>query len=349
MSLKRSASLPFDNNYKRKRQKVSGKRISKPKIKTKECLICMNSIKEDDIINIHLNHFEMCSECLIEQSKALLRNRDLLPWKCAHCKEELALDILKPLMNDDDYNKLLERQIEKIVGNTVSCSNCDSTFCVPSNFNNTSINCDICNTNIQIKQEFENSNNQNTLIELANQEGWAQCPGCHELIEKIDGCNSMTHHENDGSVTHFCYQCNDILDQDDVDTQGRDHFPSGSYSNCINHQNAEISPNINIDNLHLPDSINDLFDNDLSYGNIFNDIDFSNFNWNLNNDSSESDDNESEELYYCTECDYYGYNDDALQQHINAKDHQEIFHCLECNYFGYSQHALNQHQYAKNH
>lgn len=44
----------------------------------------------------------------------------------------------------------------------------------------------------------------------------------------------MTHHENNGRVTHFCYQYNEILDNRDADSLGRHHFPNGSFNDCIN-------------------------------------------------------------------------------------------------------------------
>ena len=70
--------------------------------KTKQCLICMSDINENDIINIHKNHFVMCKSCLIEQAKALLKNIDLLPWKCSDCQESLSLDILKDVMKKEN-------------------------------------------------------------------------------------------------------------------------------------------------------------------------------------------------------------------------------------------------------
>ena len=270
-------------------------------IKTKDCLICMSEINENEIITLHKDHFYMCQECLVNQGQVLLRNRDLLPWKCPCCQEEIALDTIQSVMSNEDYNKLLSRQMETIIGETVSCYECDVSYCLPFDFNENSIECYICNSTIQINEkETVNADEINNLLSLAGQENWAQCPGCHELIEKIDGCNSMTHHENNRSVTHFCYQCNEILDSNDVDTIGRPHFPNGSYNDCINTSN-----NILDDFYVVPDSID-------------NNIDYENFNWDNENDSIASD-----EMYYCTECDYSGFNQYSLDQHINAKGHYE--------------------------
>lgn len=334
-SRKRTQEVLSDDlcNHKIKKQKI---------LKLKECLICMTKINENNIINIHKNHFIMCKDCLIEQSKVLLRNRDLLPWKCSYCKEELSLSILKDIMDINDYNKLVKRQTEKITGKTLSCLQCDTTYCIPNNLQGGFINCNLCNSNIHLTTDLSVGKTNGTqplgnedtscLIHLANQKGWAQCPGCNELIEKIDGCNSMTHHENNGTVTKFCYLCNEILDDSDIDSKGNNHFPNGSYNNCINtnyNSNDEIT-NFLINGDFIDDINLDVLINNSSEQ-IYDNIDYNNFNWNTNN-NNESDDESDDELYYCTECDYYGYTENALQQHINTKGHEETFNCTECDY-----------------
>jgi len=331
------------NNKKRKRYKVR-----RNFNKTKQCLICMSDINENDIINIHKNHFVMCKSCLIEQAKVLLKNRDLLPWKCSDCQENLSLDILKNVMKKENYNKLIERQMETIIGKTISCITCDTTYCIPNDLNDGFIVCNLCNSNISLENKTNEENNQNVLLNLANLKNWAQCPGCHDLIEKIDGCNSMTHRENNGTITKFCYQCNERLVDDDRDRQGRHHFLNGSFNDCIN--TNTLIPNEGLDHNIIDEIININYVNWTPDLNNWVDIDYNNFNWERdvyqNNDSlSETD----ESLYYCTECDYYGYSNNALQQHINAKGHQEKFHCPECNYYGYSEDSLFQHQIIKKH
>ena len=299
VSKKRRTDTDISSNKRRKiykniSEEHSVPRVNKPiinkenkKIKTKDCLICMSQINENEIINIHQGHFNMCRECLIEQGKVLLRNRDLLPWRCSICQEEISLSILKDTMTDADYNKLITRQTEIVVGNTVSCRDCDVSYSLPNDYNKNYIECCICNSTITIdEKEKVKEEDINNLLSLAGQENWAQCPGCHELIEKIDGCNSMTHHETDGRITHFCYQCNEVLDDRDIDSLGRPHFPNGSFNDCTN---------------TIRDIENILEDFSVNSDEIDDSIDYQDFNW--DNDNQENDNYEIS--HCCTECNYF--------------------------------------------
>jgi hypothetical protein len=145
-SNKRKKMLPFEYFENKVKEYCDNNIIPDKKeieIKTKECLICMSEINENEIINIHEDHFYMCQECLVDQGKVLLRNRYLLPWKCPSCQDEIALNVIP----GEDYNKLVLRQMETIIDKTVSC---DVTYCPPNDFNEDSFECYICNSIIQI-------------------------------------------------------------------------------------------------------------------------------------------------------------------------------------------------------
>ena len=323
-----------DINNKSKRQKYTtydSIQLKIPKKSKIDCVVCMDKFDNNMIVKIHNNHFNMCKNCLLEQANVLLRNRDLLPWKCSSCKEELSLDIFKNIISQGNYNKLLNWQMENIIGKSVSCYNCDSSFCIPNNFKIDSITCNICNNKINVSNSFHKENIQE-LLDLANSQNWAQCPGCNELIEKIDGCNHMSHRENDNTTTHFCYQCNMVLDKNYIDENGRNHFPDGSYQDCI----TTINRNTNryLTNIQTCEHYeNSYYQSDSEY----------------ESNSDDDDDDDDDSIYYCTECSYYGYSENALQQHINAKSHHPMFYCRRCNYVGYSQNGLIQHRNAKYH
>ena len=135
--LSKKRSNHFECNRVNKRRKVfcdNSKINCHKEIKKVACLICMSDFNENDIIKIHKDHFNMCKDCLTQQGTALLRNRDLLPWKCSCCQEELSLKILEDVLESENYNKLLSRQMETIIGKTISCQACDSTYCIPNEF-----------------------------------------------------------------------------------------------------------------------------------------------------------------------------------------------------------------------
>ena len=69
--------LLINKKRKRKRQKMLYYKRNIPKIKYKQCLICMDDIPVNEIINVHLDHFVMCNACLTTQSDILIKNKDL--------------------------------------------------------------------------------------------------------------------------------------------------------------------------------------------------------------------------------------------------------------------------------
>ena len=301
-----------------------------------DCIICMENFNSSELVDLHEGHFKMCSVCLSSQASALLRNRDLLPWKCPVCAEEISLNLVENYMEPKDYNKLIIRQMEISFGKTVSCQECDYTFLIPDDYQDNNIYCDICNNEIIIREENEESSNENTnlLYQLADHLNWAQCPGCNELVEKNEGCNSMTHRGCNGRITYFCYECDEILDNNDIDSEGRDHFPNGSYGHCINTINGltRINPNDNIEeegNTEDNYDDEDTDDEDTTDEDTFNDI--------------ETQGNNDNRSYYCTVCNYVGRENYSLQQHIRATRHYERFYCEHCNYSSLSQRSLEQH------
>ena len=308
-----------------------------------DCLVCMAPFNSSELIDLHAGHFKMCSECLRSQANALLRNRDLLPWKCSICSEEISLNILQNYMEPRDYDTLVNRQIEISLGETISCQNCNNTFLIPDDHHNNSFYCDICNNEIIIRDTTNelDDDNINLLYQLADELNWAQCPGCSELVEKNEGCNSMHHRGCNGGDTYFCYECDEILDNRDVDSQGRDHFPSGSFGHCIN----------TINGLTRINPINS--DEDEEYRGAaeeynYEESDEEEYGYEDSDDNTVQS-NDYDTLHYCTICNYEGKKFSSLQQHIRATGHYERFNCTRCNYSGLSEISLNQHIRATGH
>ena len=57
----------------------------------------------------------------------------------------------------------------------------------------------------------ENAQGDSALQELAQREGWKDCPRCKFYIERSEGCNHLTC----TCGTHFCYLCGVVLDPAD--------------------------------------------------------------------------------------------------------------------------------------
>jgi hypothetical protein len=357
MSNKRKSNNTIDRKH--KRHKCSHhKPINIPEIR-EECLICMDKKPVSEIINIHHDHFKMCKDCLGAQGKALLNNIDLLPWKCSVCTETLSVNILNGFM--ENYNKLLDRVTNMLTQNCVSCPNCDNSFVLDSDQKDRSyIFCSICHHKIVIKSDDElkkEDENLELAQILAETNGWKPCPVCGEVIEKTEGCNQMTHRETDGSYTYFCYQCGEQLDGNNIDSQGNDHFPNGSYNDCVNCTNHS----------NIFGGLEDLDVSNL--GPIDYNINFSNFNWIPQNNQEYVDDYDYDQHfngndYQCPMCNYNSPNDYSLRQHMEATDHylddlydfEELYNsyydnyqCPTCNNTYNSSNSIRQHMLAKGH
>ena len=331
----------------------------------KICLICMD--ESYDIIDIHKNHFSMCTGCTKQQGNELLLNNDLLPWKCPGCEDTLPLDILKNFMDDEKYNKLLTRTVLNSLKDTISCPGCDNTYIIEKEDKKLiNFKCNICNEIIYLIDMTKEIQDVGLLHNLANMSGWKQCPGCDEMIERSSGCNLMTHKESDGSDTMFCYQCGDKLTKDNAEY----HYPTGSYNDCINAINnhtTDIGSNDDSNYEYELDSEPDYHQNyylhDDTYFSTESDTE-SDTESNSNILEYEMDINYyyNGNEYHCAFCKYSSTNPDSLYQHMNSKDHYlsynyhynyckngYIYNCPSCSYNNIKLNPLIHHMKNKGH
>lgn len=120
-----------------------------------------------------------------------------------------------------------------------TCESCSIIFCI------------VCDTQwqrnhscIQIRSQRGKPDADRLAIEAIRRAGGKHCPRCEAPVIKDGGCNHMIHHGcTSGVNTHFCYCCGLELNSQNhrKDVNGRDHFPSGVYKDCINKSSSSSS------------------------------------------------------------------------------------------------------------
>eukprot|EP01084_Bolivina_argentea_P072651 131912_1 len=76
-----------------------------------------------------------------------------------------------------------------------------------------------------------------------------KCPQCGIMIEKIRGCNHITHlgclNKTEANGTHFCYTCGELLygKYHNQERNGIIHFPKGVYKSCRKTNKVAITEN----------------------------------------------------------------------------------------------------------
>jgi hypothetical protein len=91
------------------------------------------------------------------------------------------------------------KKIEVESTNRTYCSDPDcSTFLPPTNIQDGVATCNLCETRTCAicktaahEGECPDDENSRLLKELATQEGWQSCPGCHRMVELTLGCYHM--------------------------------------------------------------------------------------------------------------------------------------------------------------
>lgn len=186
------------------------------------CSICMNDTFTDkEMVQIHKKHYYTCKECIVFHAESFSRSKDLFPFKCISCNTILSTDIFSKFVDKDTFAKIKRFDIEYTTQmEIILCHGCQSPYSIDT-LNEVYVECPTCRITLLDKKDYTEE-----LDSLAENEGWQKCPQCQMYIERIDGCNEMTHEHLDGSVCNFCYCCGDYITDN--------HFPNGSFNPCIN-------------------------------------------------------------------------------------------------------------------
>ena len=191
-----------------------------------DCLMCYNLFRIDQSITLSCNH-RFCEKCITEFVKMNLDEANMNPNEsgCPICKESISINIRKSVLNKEEFwkleNILFESYIPEIGVGPVHfrCINegCEFSAIVDKSIKRIKcetcgiIYCPLCRSkehpNITCEQNYDLKTDK-SLLELAGQQGWKQCPHCKNMCERISGCNFMKCMSVEcKGVKSFCYLC----------------------------------------------------------------------------------------------------------------------------------------------
>ncbi|KAE9368753.1 hypothetical protein N431DRAFT_63747 [Stipitochalara longipes BDJ] len=172
------------------------------------CTSCMEMVDFSHVVIIPCGH-EYCQDCLQDLFNRSFIEEELFPPRC--CKQPIPLEsiqtVLKPEMEQLYHSKKVEFESK----DRTYCSNTEClTFLPPDGVKDGVAECLICQTRTctlcktsSHEGDCPEDENGRLLEELAAQEGWQSCPGCHRLVELTIGC----YHMICLCRVHFCYLC----------------------------------------------------------------------------------------------------------------------------------------------
>lgn len=175
----------------------------------RECAVCMDRHDMDFMIKVPCPHW-YCPEDLSDAFQNALDSRR--PFQC--CGQEVPISLLPANLLQLDfivrYDLLL---LELATPNRTYCSNrnCGS-FVPPTQYRGPDValclacgynTCRHCNAPHHPERDCPEDEATQQALYLGAARGWRRCPGCRNLVERIDGCNHMTCQ----CRREFCYVC----------------------------------------------------------------------------------------------------------------------------------------------
>jgi len=140
---------------------------------------------------------DYCQECLQDLFNRSFIDEELFPPRC--CRQPILPESVQTALTPEIEQTYQAKKIEVESTNRTYCSDpgC-STFLPPTNIQDGVATCNLCETRTCTicktaahEGECPDDENSRLLKELATQEGWQSCPGCHRMVELTLGCYHM--------------------------------------------------------------------------------------------------------------------------------------------------------------
>ena len=193
--------------------------LPSPNLLDVQCQACREDLRKP--IFISCGH-AYCQECLNRLFRIGTSNRASWPPKCCggnlgieiegiqtHLDEDILIRYVTVSEEYGDRNPIYcankrcshyfeQTRISNKQGKFIQCSECDTQTCTECKQNSTE-HIGLNQTTCKEIQDLMTAEDQ----KLANSKRWKQCPGCRNLVERIDGCSHMSC----GCGVDFCYDC----------------------------------------------------------------------------------------------------------------------------------------------
>ncbi|KAH9914844.1 hypothetical protein B0H21DRAFT_658496, partial [Amylocystis lapponica] len=180
------------------------------------CAICMNLIRGVGIRAPCGDFYDRA--CILELFEAATRDEELFPPRC--CRQQIPLESVRPYMSAALIKLFKEKKVEFGTLKRIYCANQACSRFLGTQIENIfkwwfrplyTCSCGI-STCTRCKEKAgltghrctkEADRQDQVILTLGEQAGWARCPGCGQLIELSLGCFHMTCR----CKTEFCYVC----------------------------------------------------------------------------------------------------------------------------------------------
>lgn len=174
------------------------------------CVVCIQRLKRGGHIQLLCGH-SYCHQCLRNLFMQALTFEAKFPPKC--CQRRITPTVAGSALTSELRGLYHEKEVEYSTVNRVyCCAPTCSAFIPPKHIQGRSAACPKCamSTCASCKQTFHGHNTpcprdraRESVMNVANAEGWKSCPRCHAVVEHAEGCVHMTCH----CGHQFCYRC----------------------------------------------------------------------------------------------------------------------------------------------
>ncbi|KAK9789119.1 putative Proline iminopeptidase [Seiridium cardinale] len=180
-----------------------------------ECVACREEYIAGCTIRAPCGH-HLCTDCIRRQMEASLVSSTFRPLAC--CSQTIAIEEMPNLavgflgfLSEDLFDRYLEKKVERDTLHKTYCSNSKcSAFIPPAYITHRDAICPKCDTITCFfckKSEHEGACLKDEALEklhaLAKREGMQFCQGCHELVERTEGCYHMTGEIRENTTNHL--------------------------------------------------------------------------------------------------------------------------------------------------
>ncbi|KAI5838828.1 hypothetical protein DFP73DRAFT_484934 [Morchella snyderi] len=173
------------------------------------CAICLESFSAEHTITAPCTH-SYCFTDLKDLFVRACKDEQLFPPRC--CKKELSIELVLPLLTDNQVVEFLEKSEEYTCKDRTYCFQPSCSRFIPAQnisrdvatcMDCYSLTCKLCKKEEHDSEDCPEDPSMMLTLETAAAKGWQRCQQCHSLVERSHGCQHMTCR----CKAEWCYRC----------------------------------------------------------------------------------------------------------------------------------------------